>query len=359
MISPHPTTTNLGNMASSFYEQIGLLLEPDWNYYFGSDNNVPINKPFVTSNPAKAFIRSYFKKGGKEWISDAFDLDHLEVRRAEHTVAVFFFGALLFKNTDLSDKEFFNGKVDKWYEFKLFMWFVTCLAHDVSYTQEREKGIFINASTVEELYDKIGIEHKLFEREIAGVPADFLSAVKPYFTFRHKGTNDHRGVTDHGIHAGVLAYDILVKNRIKKKESESNDSLYWADDLDPFYAIAAATIATHNIWLPETPQAIEDYRKAELGKLIGRDKIKFHEGPLLYFLGLIDTIDPVKAYWDRPVSEVLRHIQLDYTNDTVTLIATGELDPAILLDKAKKAEAWLAIHFEPVERGVTIRVKLD
>jgi hypothetical protein len=235
------------------------------------------------------------------------------------------------------------------------MWFVTCLAHDASFTREAKENIFVKSDTIEQLYTELHIDYPLLETNIVGVPKDFLAVVKPYFTYR----NNKQGKTDHGIHAGVLAYDILVKNRIKKKESEEINSLYWADDLDPFYATAAATIATHNVWIPESPEKIEDYRIAGLDQLVGREPIRFREGPLLYFLGLIDTLDPVKAYSDRPVLEVLHNIQLDYKNDTVTLVATGELKSAVLLDQAQKAKAWLAIHFEPVERGVDIQLKFD
>jgi hypothetical protein len=97
-------------MASSFYEQIGQLLEPDWNYYFGSDNNVPINKPFVTDNPAKVVIREYFNKGGKEWITEAFDLDGFDVHRADHTVAVFFLGYYCLRTRTFATRHFLTAR---------------------------------------------------------------------------------------------------------------------------------------------------------------------------------------------------------------------------------------------------------
>jgi len=343
------------NGPTSLYNQIKKLDEPDWNYYFGNPGNtVLIDKPFVTRNPSKSFIKEYFRKGGKEWITEAFNLNDFLQPRADHTVAVFFFGAMLIKHTGFNQKKFYERKVEKWYNFELFMWFVTCLAHDAAFYLEKDKGLFSNAATVEELYAHLKIDYKLIEKEIAAVPSDFWANVKSYFTYRH----DVIKLTDHGIYAGILAFDVLVKNRIKQHEQAEN-SLYWAEDLDPFYAIAAATIATHNMWIPETPEQIEEYRQAGLDQLIGRNPINFKESPVLYFLGLIDTIDPVKAYWEIPVLEVLENIYIDYAPDSLTMTVTGRLDPAVVIDKAHKAQAWLAITYEPLERGVFIKFQVD
>lgn len=294
-------------MTTSFYEQIEQMEESDWNYYFGGPDNVPLHKPFVTDNTAKAFMGEYFNKGGEKRITDAFDLDSFQDERANHTVAVFFLGTLLLKNTAFGRQAFFDGNIEKWYDFKLFIWFVTCLAHDASFYLEKDKGVFAESNTVEQLYGELSIDYKLLEREIGGVPQDFLACAKHYFSYRHG-----RGVTDHGIYAGILAFDVLVKNRIDKKNQTDVDSLYWADNLDHFYAIAAATIATHNIWLPGDKEAMDKYRQAGLEQLIGRSPVTFREGPLFYFLGLIDTIDPVKAYVDTPVLEILKNIHISY-----------------------------------------------
>jgi hypothetical protein len=343
-------------MSSSFYQQIETILDADWDYYFGGPKNIPPAKPFVTENTAKLFIEEYFRKGGKEKITEAFPLDDLSVDRADHTVAVFFFGALLLKNTAIGKYKFFDPKVERWYDFTLFMWFVTCLAHDVAYTMEEERHLFAKAISVETLYQELGITHRLLDAKVTGVPKAFWNCIQPYFTYRNG-----EGRTDHGIYAGVKGFDALVKNRIEKKREVVDDSRYWEPDLDPFYAIAAATIATHNIWLPENSAKIQKYRQAGLEQLIGRGPIMFQEGPLLYFLGLIDTIDPVKAYGKAgiPVLEVLQNVHMVYTSTSCTLTVTGRLDPRDLHRQAEKASEWLEIDYAEQEGGVAIHFKLD
>jgi hypothetical protein len=343
-------------MTDSFYEQIEKIEESHWNYYFGGPDNIPLDKPFVTVNTAKAFMGEYFSKGGKRRIPEAFDLDSFQDARADHTVAVFFLGALLLKNTGFGSQEFFEGKIEKWYEFTLFMWFVTCLAHDAAFYLEKDRFVFAKADTVEQLYNELSIDHRLLDRNIGGVPGDLLNCVKPYFNYRHA-----EGRTDHGIYGGILAFDVLVKNRIDKKSQGDVDPLYWAEDLDSFYAIAAATIATHNIWLPENEETIEKYGQAGLNSLIGRAPVTFREGPLLYFLGLIDTIDPVKAYGRIGISvlEVLKNVHIDYKQMSFTLTVSGRLEEGVLHEQAKRARDWLAIDYITADRSVTISFHIE
>jgi hypothetical protein len=59
---------------ASIYRRIENLRERDWNYYAGFQDNVPIEKPFITDNSSVNFINQYFYKGGKKQAMKDFDL---------------------------------------------------------------------------------------------------------------------------------------------------------------------------------------------------------------------------------------------------------------------------------------------
>jgi hypothetical protein len=338
----------------SLFEQIKELEDVNWNYYSGMPGDNPPGNPFTTSNLAIEFIRGYFRQAGKEWITEELELCRLKVDRANHTVAVFFFGALLLKNTAFAKHEFFPIDVKKWYDLKLFLWFVTCLAHDVAYDREQEEGRFAKATTIDALYDELQVTHKLLDCKIEAIPQDFLSSCAPYFTRRYGQEK-----TDHGIYAGVRLYDVLVKNRKERKDAYKEESRAWTDDLDPHYALAAATIATHNIWLPEDEKQAEEYRNQGLGALTRRGPIAFKEGQMLYFLGLIDTIDVVKAYKPVPVLEVLKNSFIDYSATSFTITVKEPLDLGVLIKRADQAVKWLAVDVTKTDNSLTFTWKME
>ena len=178
-----------------------------------------------------------------------------------------------------------------------------------------------------------------------------LDLCSAYFAYRHS----HRDfkATDHGIYAGVLMFDRLVKNR-RIKASQGHNSLFWGKDLEAQYAFAAATIAVHNMWLP-SPNAYRTYRKYGLNSLIKRQPITFAEAPLLFLLGLVDTIDPVKAYSCIEPKFVLKHVCLEFRSERSFAVTVREpLDFAIMEEKAGYLTAWLNIEVEIVRQSVII-----
>ncbi|HEY5326504.1 MAG TPA: hypothetical protein VIJ27_05855, partial [Mucilaginibacter sp.] len=273
---------------NSLYEY--YIKEDQWNYYSVIPNNRLNDKLFVTTKSSLAFIKDYFKEGGKESVIKAFDVDDFDVPRADHTVSLFFLGVILLNNTEFKNLIFFPSTVNKQYDFFPFIWFLVCLSHDAAFHQEKNKDLLEIAKDIKILKKHLNIEHDLFSLQVKNVPASLLNVCEQYFLYRHE-----QGATDHGIHAGILLYDRLVKNRIVQKEQGDN-SLEWHDSLDDDYAFAAATIATHNIWFPKEKD-FEKYREYGLENLIDHKKVNSKDSPLLYLLGIIDTIEPVKAYW--------------------------------------------------------------
>ncbi|RZK52082.1 MAG: hypothetical protein EOO87_16045 [Pedobacter sp.] len=69
------------------------------------------------------------------------------------------------------------------------------------------------------------------------------------------------------------------------------------------YAFVVAMVAIHNIWLLKENNS---YQEAGMSMLIGRTSVHFAEAPLLFLLGLVDMIEPVKAFPGIPPDEVLK-----------------------------------------------------
>jgi hypothetical protein len=181
------------------------------------------------------------------------------------------------------------------------------------------------------------------------VTSEMFSSIEPYFKYRHS-----TGATDHGIYAGLLHFDLLVENRIYQKSRPEN-RWDWEDYLDEQYTYAAA-IAAHNIWLPEEKDE-EKYRNNGLGPLIGKKSITFAEGPLLFFWGLVDTLDPVKAYSCLSVKFVLKNVTLDFPDsNSFRLTISPELNPDILIEKAKAARKWLNMEVALDNMSITVQI---
>lgn len=76
--------------SKNIYTLIKELEEIDWNYYAVTDDNISIDKPFVSDLSARDFILKYFVKGGKDLVTSRFDVTNFGTARAEHTVSIFF-----------------------------------------------------------------------------------------------------------------------------------------------------------------------------------------------------------------------------------------------------------------------------
>lgn len=263
---------------TSLYQLIADMPEPDSNYYAGYSQH-KIQKPFVSEMSSKSFIEAYFRQGGKEAITHRFDMHSLSEQRADHTISIFFLGLALFHHTTLSGKEIFNGTISDKYEFFHFIWFVSCLAHDIAFDLEKAEDLLAACPDLPSLKQHLAITDDLSQCSVELVPQYLFKACEPYFKYRHSV----RKSVDHGMYAGFLMYDALVKNRAMQHEHKQNEHLSWEPWLDVQYAYAAATVAIHNIWFPDQ-KSIELYRKHDLDVLIGKEKISFAEAPLLSVL---------------------------------------------------------------------------
>jgi|GEM_PF-2533951 len=338
---------------TSLYQLIAETKEEDWNYYAGF-NYYHIEKPFVSGTTSKKFILDYFRQGGKEAILERFMMDRMNPRRADHTVSIFFIGLALFHQTQPEQQTIFTGQTSDKYDFFHFIWFVTCLAHDIAFDLEGDKNLFEQCRDLPSLKQHLQITHDLSECNVDQIPQYLLRSCESYFRYIHST----RGLVDHGMYAGFLMYDALVKNRRLQHKMKQTQHLSWEPWLEPQYAYAAATVAIHNIWFPMNDKYVCLYHQHGLKVLIGKEKVSFSEAPLLYILAIVDTLDPVKAFQeDVSLDIILNETFLEFSGgDTIVLRASEKLNPSELKGKVKGLENWLNVSVTSSEREISIRI---
>jgi hypothetical protein len=224
-----------------------------------------------------------------------------------------------------------------------FMWFLTCLFHDFAMQQENSEELLEKVVDIDTLYKCYSIRHKLLEKRVTGISRPLFNHIRHYFLYRRF---KHKKI-DHGILAGIYFYDKLVKNRIIK-ERERNNNLFWGKELEKQYGQIAAAIATHNIWFPTNKTAC-DYIKFEMKELINVKPISLKIFPLLFLLGLVDTIDPIKTYSkDYEVDYIVENIQLDFIDNKLILKnkTDSKLDFNEIIKKSDNFKGWLNLEIK-------------
>jgi hypothetical protein len=80
---------------------------------------------------------------------------------------------------------------------------------------------------------------------------------------------------------------------------------------------------------------------------------------MLYFLGIVDTIEPVKTYKDENPVLVLQHVHFSFPHKRLMEIKIdGTLDPQRLIKRATGLDSWLDVGFTSESDGITICFKL-
>lgn len=288
---------------ASLLEEINIL--DNWDYYERKDEFC-IDAKIVDWNSHskhKEFIKEFLKISGKEEIVKFFRIDLEKFERLSHTNSVFFLGCLFYEKLDLKNK--INFRSENRDEFH-FIWFLTSLMHDFGYEIEKNKN---NYSTITDNIQSL-IDYFDMAENLLGQPIDrfsdntreLINEISPYYTKRFNGDEKRLGKIDHGIAAGLILYDALVKNRIEKKDrygiDDTNHNLYWGDDLDKFYATSAYCIAVHNI-------------RSENKEL----KFSIDDNPFLFLFWLVDTLEPTKCFDCCNPQYVLENIIIEFHND--------------------------------------------
>ncbi|TAJ08196.1 hypothetical protein DMA11_21435 [Marinilabiliaceae bacterium JC017] len=336
----------------SIKQHIIELDQSDWDYYTDFSTN-PLSNPFQDQTSHSEFIEKYFKRSGKEIVLNLINIKKEEIHKANHTNSIFFLGILLHKNTEVK-KEYFKELNPSGYKEFPFIWFLTCLFHDFGVAHESDIDLLNKIYDLDNLKSHLKIDHCLLNRKIAGIEKVLFSHIRQYFTYRRI---IHKRI-DHGICAGLYFYDRLIKNRIEKEKVRNNE-LFWGKKLEKQYALVAATIATHNIWFPNDETAC-DYIKFEMKSLINLKPISLKHYPLLYLLGVVDTIDPIKIFTSSHSDDyIMENLNLSFSTNMMIIEnkSDSELDFNKLLLKADNFNGWLNVETKKEKNRLTIIMK--
>ncbi len=337
----------------SLFDRISEIPSNQWNYYYNP--SISLDNPILKNSNQGEFIKNYFKRGGKGGIfKEYFTIKNSLLHRSKHTVSIFFIGILIYHNSIIKQKMCGGRNLNR-IDFP-FLWFLTCLFHDFGYDYEKNSRKYSSKiKDIDSLRRYFEVEHYLLDKNPNNIPKDLYKNISNYFLYKLT----ERKEIDHGIVAGMYLYDMLVKNRLFRRNGNDN-VFYWGDDLDDEYALAGATIATHNIWFAGSNMK-KIYEGYNLDCLINHMPISSEEAPLLFLLGLVDTIDPIKLYGAKGYSnlKILKNILFDCSKDEIKLsVASGsKLNINDLEKKCSSLESWLQVKI--YSKNTQIKIKLD
>lgn len=339
----------------SILQLIRELEYREWDYYQDIDID-RLGNPFFGEISYTHFIHRFFERGGKNDLlrDESIHIPLSNLRYPNHICSVFFLGIILSQHTNILPKSLF-GKSKVGYEVFPFLWFLTALFHDHAYQLEEDPDNLVSVSDLPALKKILKLEHDLSTAKVTKIPDQLLSAIEQYFIYRRKEWDK----IDHGILAGFYMYDALVKIR-RKKFADGNRLHFWGKRLEKHYALAAGPIAVHNIWMP-TDETLNTYKTFSLDSLLNFEPIRFRKAPLLYLLGIVDTIDPIKTFVTEAISDtyVYSNVFLEFRKTALTIQVQKDssLKYAIIEKKANGLKGWLDVKIDsnPNLQNLTIR----
>ena len=355
----------------SLYDKLENI-DPQKVHYYGTMSiNIIQN---LTHESAYDYITNYFLYGRKGNVFDiGFNDKYKSEGKHEHTVVLYYLGCLfsdLLQNNLVAHIRKFL-QTNEWYDFR-YTWFITCLYHDTAAVIEKEDWTRGCPSNLEFYLGKYNVEYNVYEHNWCNPyakPYTYAeSLVRNYFKYRVEYCHS----IDHGIIAGYLLYDRLVKNynNAWKECSKSNlvaeycysDFLYrglhWRLEHIAHFAIIADAIIAHNIWLNNNAKL---YKQFGLDQLIitPSNKLTIVDNPLIFFLDLLDTIEPVKHFG---YPNCLKGINIDSNNICLDINAkTNMIDTKKAIEwieKIERMQDWLSIEVEdysPFNTKVSIK----
>ena len=115
-----------------------------------------------------------------------------------------------------------------------------------------------------------------------------------------------------------------------EKEKQLDMNLYWGKELEKDFYFAARIIITHNIYkINPYDNAVFYYKYFNLNKLVSSERlINIKKDPLLYLLCLIDSIEPIKIFYDN---NHLDKISIEFKNNSI-LIDVSKLTELVRCD---------------------------
>ena len=345
----------------------------------------------LSEEKAKEYIKHYFDNRGKckafEFDYKAFEFDYLDneskiLNKAIHTFSTFLLGFTLKDIVHDTLKQYISEKNPTWKDWDFeYTWFLTSLYHDclAGYEKmipENSKKFSLKQflkkidSTYEySIYDKKLNNNIFSETDLPTVEPTFSEEIiKKYFNYRIKEMNS----IDHGIIGGFIQFDKLIKNFKEQYDSASyndeiEDGVFYSTHNDKtlvwriqhlwHFAFVADAILAHNIWFVDLgdEKLVENYRKYGLSSLIVcksedriDNRITLEKSPLLFFLAIIDTIEPTKYFNTLNPKFVLQKISIIYIQEEKTIEITAD-------KKIFNIELWYRKKIKDLKTWINIK----
>lgn len=296
----------------------------------------------VNLSPEELFDRAKVS----DWIRQLLDRDRLSglterlttasSERLVHAAAAYLLGLAVREelglNFDILPRIFSHGAIGDAFHF---FWSAVCLCHDLGYQYELGGHDLSMMDSSAGRRSLLKIHRDLFELDAGDLASlgiesgseknwvlSVLSLTKHYDRLRRRCDEEDPsgGVIDHGIAGALILYDILMGeyDRFRPKEDAhcrrdpSKISVVHEGEL-PAHAghkrfaacaiIIACTVARHNMWTAAAGDE-DRYRRYGLSELCrggsaAQLRSDIVEEQLLFLLGFMDTIDPVKGLYVR------------------------------------------------------------
>lgn len=289
--------------------------------------NIDASNLFEDNN-ALQFIRNYFESLRSSYAlkSPAHKflevLDRITEFRAQHTVASFLLGVVMKEELSLDTRDWIRI-----YDIKSsnasfgFFWSLICLTHDVAYNWERNsKKMIAQVSTVEAFCQYNEIQYNLLNE------AENAELIRNYYRYRAAVSEK----IDHGIAGAILIYDALMTFYYEGIQIPSLNlcGLQLRKNFPDFCLRIAETVALHNMWRA-TDKTIDTYREYHLDELIpdgsGREVVFYKDDMLLFLLGFIDTIDPIKGFCSTEGRRVRLSVDDVLNNFCIQFVKRGKM----------------------------------
>lgn len=333
-----------------------LFITPEkWNYFGLSNLSNPFDAP--ENDNSKQFIREFLEYSNKT--KDIYDvLELIEPYRNLHVVTDYFLGIFIYENNrkvkmsidNQIKKSIPSENISFDNSFKYF-WFLICFYHDVGYYYENNSNLINSLSTIEK---DLGITDSL--HKLLGVPKVYHNVKNKYLKYRLVECN----VYDHGIIGGMLFYDRLLKiykyyKKMHGQNSFTHNGLFWSDSMIKYFQLIASIVFTHNIWFKntDTDSNVNIYSHYGLDKLIisnSSRKVSLERHPLLFLLGLVDSIEPTKRFGIN----FLNKVRLIFSNkDTLIIAINYDYDNEIdkWFESINTLNSWLKVETNIVKES--------
>lgn len=314
-------------------------------------------------------------------------------KRGKHEVSTYLLGCLL-KDIIWDDlKNFirkFTDEKDTDYIFDFeYIWSLLAVYHDIAVEKEQklrldygDKSLYSTKEIVECIIKHgFSIDRNIYQDNCSVVPLYHTyqdELVINYMNMRMKSNKENQGSFDHGIVAGFLLYDALVDNYFVQKtkagckgeekcfltRSRNNDKMLTWHELDLWmYGFIADAIIAHNIWFCELDKKGEKakYENYQLGYLIvdsqKDNRLSAKNNPLAFYLGLVDSIEPIKRFPKNNAIYVCKNISVTLKNKEI-IIENIDLDDNYndYKENIKRMEMWLKVKVVEVGNKITVRI---